>query len=53
MTISNIKAVILGGLQQVWELILDIENYATWRSDLSKYQRWLSYDIYSDSCRAI
>ena len=33
MTISNIKAVILGGLQQVWELILDIENYATWRSD--------------------
>ena len=36
MTISNIKAVILGGLQQVWELILDIEKYATWRSDLSK-----------------
>ena len=36
MTISNIKAVILGGLQQVWELILDIENYAAWRSDLSK-----------------
>ena len=36
MITSNIKAVILGGLQQVWELILDIENYATWRSDLSK-----------------
>ena len=36
MASSNIKAVILGGLQQVWELILDIENYATWRSDLSK-----------------
>ena len=36
MTISNIKALIPGGLQQVWELILDIENYATWRSDLSK-----------------
>ena len=35
MASSNIKAVILGGLQQVWELILDIENYATWRSDLS------------------
>ena len=31
MASSNIKAVILGGLQQVWELILDIENYATWR----------------------
>ena len=36
MASSNIKAVILGGLQQVWELVLDIENYATWRSDLSK-----------------
>lgn len=36
MASSNIKAVILGGLQQVWELILDIENYDTWRSDLSK-----------------
>ena len=36
MASSNIKAVILGGLQQVWELILDIENCATWRSDLSK-----------------
>ena len=36
MASSNIKAVILGGLQQVWELILDIENYAAWRSDISK-----------------
>ena len=36
MASSNIKAVILGGLQQVWELILNIENYAAWRSDLSK-----------------
>ena len=36
MASSNIKAVIPSGLQQVWELILDIENYATWRSDLSK-----------------
>ena len=36
MASSNIKAVILGGLQQVWELILDIENYSAWRSDLSK-----------------
>ena len=31
---GNIKK--YSGLQQVWELILDIENYATWRSDLSK-----------------
>lgn len=36
MASSNINAVILGGLQQVWELILDIENYSAWRSDLSK-----------------
>ena len=36
MTTSNIKVLIPIGLQQVWELILDIENYATWRSDLSK-----------------
>ena len=36
MTTSNIKVLIPSGLQQVWELILDIENYATWRSDLSK-----------------
>ena len=36
MTTSNIKVLIPIGLQQVWELILDIENYAAWRSDLSK-----------------
>lgn len=36
MASSNIKAVIPGGLQEVWELVLDIENYAAWRSDLSK-----------------
>ena len=36
MASSNIKAVILGGLHKVWELVLDIENYAAWRSDLSK-----------------
>ena len=36
MASSNIKALIPSGLQQVWELVLDIENYAAWRSDLSK-----------------
>ena len=36
MTTSNIKALIPGELQKVWELVLDIENYAAWRSDLSK-----------------
>ena len=36
MTTSNIKALIPGELQKVWELVLDIENYSAWRSDLSK-----------------
>lgn len=36
MAVSNIKALIPGGLQKVWELVLDIENYGAWRSDLSK-----------------
>ena len=36
MAISNIKAVIPGELLKVWELVLNIENYGVWRSDLSK-----------------
>ena len=36
MATSNIKALIPGELQKVWELVLDIENYSAWRSDLSK-----------------
>ena len=28
MTTSNIKALISGELQKVWELVLDIENYS-------------------------
>ena len=36
MAVSNIKALIPGELQKVWELVLDIANYAAWRSDLSK-----------------
>ena len=36
MATSNIKALILGELQKVWELVLDIEDYAAWRSNLSK-----------------
>ena len=27
MAVSNIKALIPGELQKVWELVLDIENY--------------------------
>lgn len=36
MAVSNKKALITGELQKVWELVLDIENYGAWRSDLSK-----------------
>ena len=36
MATSNIKALIPSELRQVWDFVLDIENYATWRSDLSK-----------------
>lgn len=36
MTTSNIKALIPGELRKVWKLVLNIENYGAWRSDLSK-----------------
>ena len=36
MATSNIKALIPGELHKVWDFVLDIENYAAWRSDLSK-----------------
>ena len=36
MAVSNIKALIPGELHKVWDFVLDIENYAAWRSDLSK-----------------
>ena len=36
MAVSNIKVLIPGELQKVWDLVLNIENYGAWRSDLSK-----------------
>ena len=36
MATSNIKALIPSVLRQVWDFVLDIKNYAAWRSDLSK-----------------
>ena len=36
MATSNIKALIPSELRKVWELVLGIENYGAWRSDLSK-----------------
>lgn len=36
MATSNIKAIIHSDIHKVWEIILKIDNYSTWRSDLSK-----------------
>ena len=36
MATSNIKALIPYSLRKVWELVLNIEKYGKWRSDLSK-----------------
>ena len=38
MATSNIKALIPCELRKVWNLILDIENYGAWRSELSKIE---------------
>ena len=55
MAVSNIKALIPGELQKVWELVLNTENYAAWRSDKRQaiyriYQKRLPYDLYRDAC---
>lgn len=36
MATSNIKAIINSDIHKVWEMVLAVENYSTWRSDLSK-----------------
>lgn len=36
MATSNIKAIINSDIYKVWEMVLAVENYSTWRSDLSK-----------------
>lgn len=36
MAPSNIKAMIPSDLCKVWDFVLNVENYGTWRSDLSK-----------------
>ena len=38
MTTSSIKALIPSQVCKVWELVLDIENYSAWRSDLSRIE---------------
>ncbi|HIX80375.1 MAG TPA: SRPBCC family protein [Candidatus Erysipelatoclostridium merdavium] len=36
MTASNIKEVINSDIYKVWEVVLNVDKYSTWRSDLSK-----------------
>ena len=36
MTISNIKDSISSNIHVVWETVLAVENYSSWRSDISK-----------------
>lgn len=39
MTTSNIKVILPYDIDKVWEMVLDIENYGGWRSDLSRTER--------------
>lgn len=36
MTTSNIKAIIPCGIDKVWETVTAVENYHTWRADVSR-----------------
>ncbi len=36
MATSKIKAIIQSDICKVWKIVLEIENYGTWRSDLSR-----------------
>lgn len=36
MAISNTKTILQSDIHKVWEIVLTVENYSTWRSDLHK-----------------
>ena len=36
MATSNIKCILDSDIYKVWEIVLDIDKYSIWRSDLSK-----------------
>ncbi len=36
MATSNIKAIIQRDIHTVWKIILEVDHYSTWRSDLSR-----------------
>lgn len=57
MTTSNTKAIIPCEIHKVWETVLAVERYHTWRSDVSKTEaidekRFIEYtkDGYSTTC---
>jgi len=39
MAVSNKRVTFSCDIRKVWEVVTDIENYASWRSDLSKTER--------------
>lgn len=39
MTTANVKVMLPYTIDKVWEMVLDIENYGNWRSDLSRTER--------------
>lgn len=36
VAISNINTIISADIHKVWDIVLDVDKYSTWRSDLSK-----------------
>lgn len=36
MAVSNIKELINSDIHRVWDVVLAVDKYSTWRSDLSK-----------------
>ena len=36
MAISNINAIINDDIHKVWDIVLAVDKYSVWRSDLSK-----------------
>lgn len=36
MAISNIKEIISSDIHKIWEIVLSVEKYSVWRSDVSK-----------------
>lgn len=65
VAISNINTIISNDIQKVWNIVLAVDKYNSWRSDLSKTEiindkqfieytkKWICYYIYRYRCRTI